>query len=44
MVVSVGTGLADPRVQRSSLAAKHAVKSLTALMEDCASLQETLLQ
>ena len=44
MVVSVGTGTADPRVQRSSLAAMHAINSLKALMDDCATLQETLLQ
>jgi hypothetical protein len=44
MVVSIGTGTADPRVQRSSLAALHAINSLKALMDDCANLQETLLQ
>jgi predicted acylesterase/phospholipase RssA len=44
LVVSVGTGAADPKVERSNLAGLHAVNSLKALMEDCSSLQETLLQ
>lgn len=44
LLVSVGTGSADPKVERSNLAGLHAVNSLKALMEDCSSLQETLLQ
>lgn len=44
LVVSVGTGAPDPKVERSNLAGLHAVNSLKALMEDCSSLQETLLQ
>ena len=44
LVVSVGTGAADPTVEGSWLAAKDALKSLLALMNDCAALQETLLQ
>jgi predicted acylesterase/phospholipase RssA len=44
LVVSVGTGAADPNVRRSEVAAAHAFRSLLSLMEDCAALQETLLQ
>jgi len=44
LVVSVGTGAVDPKVQRTNLAGLHAVNSLKALMEDCSSLQETVLQ
>ncbi|HKZ74687.1 MAG TPA: patatin-like phospholipase family protein [Steroidobacteraceae bacterium] len=44
LLVSVGTGAADPAVKRSNLAAAGAVKSLVALMGDCASLQEIMLQ
>ena len=43
-LVSVGTGASDPSVKRSSIAAKGALDALLSLMEDCASLQETLLQ
>jgi hypothetical protein len=44
LLVSVGTGASDPSVQRSSVAAKGALNALLSLMEDCAALQETLLQ
>ena len=44
LLVSVGTGAADPSVARSSIAAKGALDALLGLMEDCAALQETLLQ
>jgi hypothetical protein len=44
LVVSLGTGVGDPAVRRSEVAAKHAFQALLALMDDCASLQETILQ
>jgi uncharacterized protein len=44
LLVSVGTGAADPAVRRSEIAAAHALRSLLSLMEDCATLQETILQ
>jgi len=44
MLVSVGTGAADPDVRRASLSALQAVKALLSLMNDCASFQETLMQ
>jgi len=44
LVVSVGTGARDPAVAHSMLAAKHALKSMLSLMDDCAALMETLLQ
>jgi len=44
LVVSVGTGRADPNVKRANLPAQNAIKSLLALMEDAGTLQETLLQ
>ena len=44
MLVSVGTGAPDPGVQHSAIAAKHAVASLLSLMNDCANLQEIILQ
>jgi uncharacterized protein len=44
LVVSVGTGIADPAVRRSEIAAAQALRSLLSLMDDCAALQETLLQ
>jgi hypothetical protein len=44
LLVSVGTGAPDPDVQNSVITAKHAVKALLSLMNDCATLQETLLQ
>lgn len=44
LLVSIGTGIADPQVKKASLAVEPAVKALFALMDDCASLQETQLQ
>jgi len=44
LLVSVGTGSRDPKVTPTSITASHAVKSLVALMDDCAALVETLLQ
>ena len=44
LVVSVGTGASDPRVKPSKLAAEGALKAFLSLMEDCAVLQETMLQ
>jgi predicted acylesterase/phospholipase RssA len=44
LLVSVGSGTADPEVKKSQVAAKHAINALVSLMDDCASLQETLLQ
>jgi len=44
LVVSVGTGAADPTVRRSEVAAAQALRALVSLMDDCAALQETLLQ
>lgn len=44
LLVSVGTGSADPNVDTSNIAAKNALKSLASLMDDCAVMQEILLQ
>lgn len=48
LVVSVGTGKADPQVGHANIlqsrAAIHAVLSLKALMEDCAAQVETVMQ
>lgn len=44
MLVSVGTGAADPAVAPLDIAAGHAIKALLSLMEDVATLQQTLLQ
>jgi len=44
LLVSVGTGMDDPAVESSWAAAGGAVKSLMALMDDCANLVETLMQ
>jgi patatin-like phospholipase/acyl hydrolase len=44
LLVSVGTGAADPKVKQSSIAAGQAVSSLLSLMNDCAAHQETVLQ
>ena len=43
-LLSVGTGKADSNVKQSGMAAKHAIKALSSLMDDCATMQETLLQ
>jgi uncharacterized protein len=44
LVISVGTGATDAGVRRSELAVAHAVRALVSLMDDCAALQETMLQ
>lgn len=44
LLVSVGTGSRDPKVAPSTFVAKHAVNSLLALMDDCGTLVETVLQ
>jgi uncharacterized protein len=44
LLVSVGTGSADPSVAKAGLTVAHAVASLLSLMEDCAALQRKLLQ
>lgn len=43
-VVSIGTGAGDAAVKHQTIAAGLAVKGLLSLMEDCAQLQEMLLQ
>jgi predicted acylesterase/phospholipase RssA len=44
LLVSIGTGSRDPSISPARIAAENAVKSLVALMDDCADLVETLLQ
>jgi predicted acylesterase/phospholipase RssA len=44
LLVSVGTGAADPTVRRSEIAAAHALRALLSLMDDVATLQEVMLQ
>ena len=44
LLVSVGTGTADPSISPSRLAAEGAVKSLLGLMDDCGALVETMMQ
>jgi predicted acylesterase/phospholipase RssA len=44
LLVSVGTGAADPSVRYSQIAAAGAFQALLSLMDDVASLQETMLQ
>lgn len=44
LLVSVGTGAGDPSVRHSQIAAAGAFQSLLSLMDDVASLQETMLQ
>jgi hypothetical protein len=44
LLTSVGTGAGDPNVERSSIAAEHALKSLLSLMQDAATLNEMVLQ
>ena len=44
LLVSVGTGTANPGVSRSLLAGGHAIKSLFSLMDDCAESVEGILQ
>ena len=44
LLVSVGTGIDDPSISPSLLAAEGAVKSLMGLMDDCGTLVETMMQ
>jgi hypothetical protein len=44
LLVSLGTGAPDPAVAEMGVAAGHAVKSLLSLMQDVATMQQTLLQ
>jgi len=44
LLVSIGTGAADPAVAKASLAASHAIGALMSLMQDCATLQQAMLQ
>ncbi|HVG66658.1 MAG TPA: hypothetical protein VM785_00595, partial [Gaiellales bacterium] len=44
LLVSVGTGVADPSQAPSKIAAQGAVRALFSLMDDCASLVETSMQ
>jgi hypothetical protein len=44
LLVSVGTGMSDPRQAPSRIAAQGAVRALFSLMDDCAALVETSLQ
>ncbi|GAB3646487.1 patatin-like phospholipase family protein [Ramlibacter alkalitolerans] len=44
LLVSVGTGAKDPAVAHASLAAQGGVQALVSLMDDCAAMQQTLLQ
>jgi predicted acylesterase/phospholipase RssA len=44
LLVSVGTGAADPAVRRSQVAAAQAFRALLSIMDDTAALQEVLLQ
>ncbi len=44
LLVSVGTGSAQPGTSNSWFAAEHAIKSVLSLMDDCAESVETILQ
>jgi predicted acylesterase/phospholipase RssA len=44
LLVSVGTGAVNPEVKKAGLAAKQAISAFLSLMDDSASLQETMLQ
>jgi len=44
MLVSVGTGISDPAVKETNITAIHSINALLSLMDDCAALQETMLQ
>ena len=44
MVVSVGTGSDSPDIKRSRVTALDGVNALSGLMDDCASLVETMMQ
>lgn len=44
LLVSVGTGSTAPIIKRRTLSAGHTVSALMSVMQDCATLQETMLQ
>jgi uncharacterized protein len=44
LLVSVGTGSKDPSLGKSSTAATHAIGALVSVLEDCAAMQQMLLQ
>ena len=44
LLVSVGTGLTDPSNDAANLAATGAITALKSLMDDCATLVETMMQ
>ena len=44
LLVSVGTGAADPAVSQAKFTASHALRALKSVLQDCAVLQETMLQ
>jgi Patatin-like phospholipase len=44
LLVSVGTGTADPEVKKANITALHGIHALLSLLDDCAALQETMLQ
>lgn len=44
LIVSCGTGTADPSSMPSRMAGKHALVALTSIMNDCSSLIETVMQ
>jgi hypothetical protein len=44
LLASVGTGSRDPVVTTSSIAARHGINALLALMDDCGALVETIMQ
>ncbi|MDQ0864791.1 patatin-like phospholipase family protein [Arthrobacter globiformis] len=44
LLVSVGTGAADPAVSKAKLTASHALRALKSVLQDCAVQQETMLQ
>ncbi len=44
LVISAGTGRADPAVTSSKLAAKEGLRATVAVMDDCGELVETMMQ
>jgi predicted acylesterase/phospholipase RssA len=44
LIVSVGTGMSDPSQAPSRIAAAGAIRALFSLMDDCATLVETVMQ
>jgi hypothetical protein len=44
LVISLGTGARDPRIDTSFMEVGNALKSLVALMDDCSALVETMMQ